>query len=94
MSDFDRDCGRCSLIRISEPEVGAYYLVVIAPNRAFVHLSTFSKGQIISKGHFGVFNSSKKQTKNFCHSRLGKNLNFQVRFLGELKAPKVPFEIN
>ena len=51
MSDFDRDCGRCSLIRISEPEVGAYYLVVIAPNRAFVHLSTFSKGQIILKGH-------------------------------------------
>ena len=49
MSDFDRDCGRCSLIRISEPEVGAYYLVVIAPNRAFVHLSTFSsKGGIDS----------------------------------------------
>ena len=49
MSDFDRDCGRCSLIRISEPEVGAYYLVVIAPNRAFVHRSTFSsKGGIDS----------------------------------------------
>ena len=34
---------------------------------------------------FGVFNSSKKQTKNE---------SFQVRFLEELKTPKCSFEIN
>ena len=30
-----------------------------------------AKGQLISKGHFCVLNSSKKQTENFCPSRLG-----------------------
>ena len=47
------------------------------------------KGQLISKGHFGFFNSPKKQTKIFCPSRLGKKFDFQVRFLGERH-----FEIN
>ena len=52
------------------------------------------KGHLISKGHFCfVFNSSKKRTKHFCHSRLGQNLNFQVRFLEELKTPNIHFEI-
>jgi hypothetical protein len=30
------------------------------------------KGQLISKGLFGFFNSPKKRTKNFCPSRLGQ----------------------
>ena len=33
-----------------------------------------TKGQLISKGHFVFFNSPKKQTKNFCPSRLGQKL--------------------
>ena len=58
------------------------------------------KGQLISKRHFVFFNSSKKRTKNFCPSRLGpglarvKNLNFQARFLEELKTPERHYEIN
>jgi hypothetical protein len=48
------------------------------------------KGQLISKGNFSVFNYPKKELKNvnFCPSLLGQ------RFLGELKKPKSPFEIN
>ena len=42
---------------------------------------------------FGVFNSSKKRTKNFCPS-IGQKSNFQVCFLEELKTPKYPFEID
>ena len=34
------------------------------------------KGQLRSKGLLGFFNSSKKQTKNFCPSRLGPKLKF------------------
>ena len=40
----------------------------------------FTKGQLISKCLFGVFNSSKKRTKNFWRSRLGQKL----KFLGSL----------
>ena len=38
------------------------------PKWSLTHCGT--KGQIISKGHFGVFNSSKKQTKTFRPCRL------------------------
>ena len=49
-----------------------------------------SKGQLISKGHFGIFSIlPKKRKKNFCPNRPG-----QVRFLGELETPKRHFEIN
>jgi hypothetical protein len=34
------------------------------------------KGQLISKGLFGVFNSPKKRTKNVCPSRLGQKFEF------------------
>ena len=54
-----------------------------------------SKGQLISKGNFSVFNSPKKnelENVNFCPSLLGQK--FFVRFLGELNKPKSPFEIN
>ena len=52
------------------------------------------KGQLISKGNFSVFNSPKNELENvnFCASLLEQN--FFVRFLGELKKPKSPFEIN
>jgi hypothetical protein len=55
--------------------------------------STLAKGQLISKALFSFFNSSKKQTKNFCPSRLGQKLRFSSLFLEELKTPKFPFEI-
>ena len=56
-----------------------------------LHSST--KGQSISKGLFFSI-LPKKQTKNFCPSRLWQKLKFQVRFEDELKTPKFPFEIN
>ena len=49
--------------------------------------------QLIWKGHFGVFNSSKKlENFNFCPRLPGQK--FFVRFLEELKTPKRPFKIN
>ena len=48
-----------------------------------------SKGQLISKGHFGFFNSPKKRPKNFFPSRLRQ----KVRFLGELETPKRHFKM-
>ena len=58
------------------------------------HQTYILKGQLISKGNFCVFNSPKNQLENvnFCPSQLGQK--FFVRFLGELKKPKSPFEIN
>ena len=41
-----------------------------------------AKGQLISKGHFGFFNSPKKRTKNFCPSRLGQKFEFSSSFFG------------
>ena len=52
------------------------------------------KGQIISKGLLGFFNSPKKRTNFFCPSRVGQKLTFSSSFLGELKTIKFPFEIN
>ena len=48
-----------------------------------------SKGQLISKGLFGVFNSPKKQTKNVCPNRLGQKFKLSISFL-----LKRHFEIN
>ena len=39
---------------------------------------TFTKGQLISKCLFGVFNSSKKRTKKFCYSKLGQKFPFYL----------------
>ena len=64
------------------------------PYREIVWKILQCKDQLISKGLFGFFNSPKERTKNFCPSRLGQQLTFQVRFLGELKTLKFPFEIN
>ena len=53
-----------------------------------------TKGQIISKCLFSVFNSpnNEPENSNFCPSLLGQT--FFVHFLGELKTSKIPFEIN
>jgi hypothetical protein len=49
------------------------------------------KGQIISKGHFVFFNSSKKRTKNFCPSRLGQEFEFSSSFFGRIEDTKKTF---
>jgi hypothetical protein len=46
------------------------------------------KGQLISKCLFGIFNSLKKRTKDTTL------LLYGTVFLGELKTPKIHFEIN
>ena len=52
------------------------------------------KGQLISKCHFSVLNSPKNELEivNVCPILLGQK--FFVPFLGELKKPKSPFEVN
>ena len=47
-----------------------------------------TKGWLIPKRLFSFFISSKKRTKHFFPSMLWQNLNFQVRFLEELKTLK------
>ena len=54
-------------------------------------MSSKIKGQLISKGNSGFFNSPKKQTKNFCHSRLGQKLTFSSSFLGRIEDTKISF---
>jgi hypothetical protein len=49
------------------------------------------KGQLISKGLFGFFNSPKKRTKNFCPSRLGQKLTFSSSFFGRIEDTKSSF---
>ena len=50
-----------------------------------------TKGQLISKCLFGVFNSSKQQPKNFCPSRLGQKLEFSSLFFGKIEDAKMSF---
>ena len=50
-----------------------------------------SKGQLISKGLFVFFNSSKKRTKNFCPSRLGQKLTLSSSFFGRIEDTKISF---
>ena len=49
------------------------------------------KGQLISKGHFGIFNSPKKRTKNFYPSRLGQKFEFSSSFFGRIGDTKKTF---
>ena len=49
-----------------------------------------AKGHLISKGHFGFFNSSKKERKMSAPVDYGKNLNFQV-FFGRIEDTKKAF---
>ena len=64
------------------------------PKLSLTHCGT--KGQIISKGHFGVFNSSKKQTKifDFTTTMIPQVDFFSFVFWEKLKTPKKHFEIN
>ena len=50
-----------------------------------------NKGQLISKGNFGVFNSSKKRTKKFCPSKLGQKLKVSGLFFGRIEDIKISF---
>ena len=63
-----------------------------ANSKSTFQYETHCKGQLISKGHFGFFNAPKNQQK--ISALVGKNLRFQVHFLGELETPKRHFEIN
>ena len=58
--------------------------------------SNLSNGQLISKRHFGVFNSPKKQRKIiwFEVPYIVVKSKIFVPFLEELKIPKRHFEIN
>ena len=54
-----------------------------------------AKGQLISKCLFGVFNFSQKMNENkSTWGIIAVKSNFFVHFLGELRIPKSPFEIN
>ena len=57
----------------------------------FFQLFHFAKGQLISKGHFGFFNSPEKRTENFCTSRLGQNFEFSSSFFGRFEDTKKTF---
>ena len=50
-----------------------------------------AKGQLISKGLFGFFNSHKKRTKNFCLSRLGQKLTLSSLFFGRIEYARISF---
>ena len=57
------------------------------------------KGQLISKGLFGILNSSKKRTKKFDLTTIVTTMIPQVDlfsfvFWEKLKTPKMHFEIN
>ena len=61
---------------------------------AFVVIVILSKGQLISKCLFGIFNSPKNQRKIQLYYYGTSSRIVFVRFLGELKIPKRHFEIN
>ena len=55
----------------------------------------WTKGQLISKCLFGIFNSPKKCMNEFGFTTMDTSSRIVfVRFLGELKTPKRHFEIN
>ena len=54
-----------------------------------------SKGQLISKGLFGILNSSKKRMKKFNSTTMIPQVDlFSFVFWKNLKTPKRHFEIN
>ena len=56
---------------------------------------TLFKGQLISKRLFGFFNSPKKRTKKIrLYYYATSSRIILVHLLGELKTPKIHFEIN
>jgi hypothetical protein len=71
----------------SQADCKAFFLAAFALHT----LSQFSKGQVISKGLFGFFNSSKKRTKYFYPSRLGQKLKLWSSFFGRIEDIKISF---
>ena len=59
-----------------------------------VFITILIESQLISKGNFDVFNSSKKQTSIFAQAYYLLWQKFIVQTLEELKKPKSRFEIN
>ena len=56
---------------------------------------TIAKGQLISKGPFGILNSPKKRTKKFDFTTMIPQVDlFSFVFWEKLKTPKRHFEIN
>ena len=54
----------------------------------------YHKGQLISKGLFGILNSSKKRTKKFDFTTMIPQVDlFSFVFWKNLKTPKIHFEI-
>ena len=60
----------------------------------FVCVNRDLKGQLISKGNFGVLNFFKKRTENFTFCPRLLEQKFFVRVLEELKKSISPFGIN
>ena len=74
-------------------DVSSLWIVIIF---LINNYSDKSKGQLISKCLFGIFNSPQKWTKkfNFTYYYGTSSRIVFVSFLGELKTPKRNFEIN
>ena len=49
------------------------------------------KSQLILKGHFVFFNSSKRRKKKICHSRLCQKFEFSSSFFGRIEDTKNTF---
>ena len=75
---------------ISAHQLEASASVGLRPHHHAQQSKSF-KGQLISKCLFGIFNSSKKRTKNFCPSRLGQKLKFSSSFFGRIEDTKMSF---
>ena len=54
-------------------------------------INSIPKDQLILKGLFGVFNSSKKRMKNFCPSSLGQKSKLSSSFFGRIEDTKESF---
>ena len=59
-----------------------------------IYISGYPKGQLISNGLFGTLNSSKNEQKNRTNYYDTSGGIVFVRFLEELKTPKIHFELN
>ena len=57
----------------------------------FHQMATGGKGQVISKGLFGFFNSPKERTKYSDPDRLGQKLTFSGSFFGRIEETNISF---
>ena len=64
-------------------------------NQYFIICIMIAKGQLISKGLFGILNSPKKRTKKFDFTTMIPQVDlFSFVFWEKLKTPKRHFKIN